>query len=94
MRKTILILVIPVSLWACSNSGYNNLDDAIEGESCEVEYHGEEKWFATDEVHCADGTVISWHANEGDRNMYADFVEGFLDITPNEQGPRYNIYRD
>ena len=93
MRKLAATIVLAFALVACGGV-YTDLDDAIDGESCEVEYHGEEKWFATDEVHCADGTVISWHANKGDRNMYADFVEGFLDITPNEQGPRYNIYRD
>ena len=93
MRK-IFALMFALFLFACSGGGYNSLDDAIAGEDCEVTSHMDEKMFATDEVHCADGTMISWHNSERDRNMYAEFVDGFAGVSPSEQGSNYNIYRD
>jgi len=90
--KRVIPLILAILLVACGG-GYNSLDDAIAGEDCTVTSHGA-SMFSTDEVHCADGTMISWHASERDRNMYAEFVEELTGVGPSEQGDNYNIYRD
>lgn len=90
-----LIATLAIVLVACGGGDkYDSLDAAIAGEQCNVEiHHGEAKMFATDEVHCSDGTIISWHASETDRNAYADVLEGMWSVVPDEQGANYNIYR-
>jgi len=90
MRKLIVALILAITLIACGGDTYSSIDEAIAGENCEVDVHQTEGWLSTDEVHCKDGTMISWHGNEAERKMYADFIG----VEPSEQGRLYNIYRN
>lgn len=91
--KSIIVLALAIVLTACGGGGYDSLEDAIDGENCEVQSHSNVVVMTTDEVHCEDGTMITWHRNEADRNGYAQFLEGFLGAEPDEKGTNYLIYR-
>lgn len=92
MTKTVLVLIAIFAI-ACGSGGYSNLDEAIAGENCDVAIESD-AMFATDEIYCEDGSLISWHANEQNRDAYAEIIEDLLGAVPSEQGERYNVYRD
>lgn len=88
------LILAAILLVGCGGGGYDTLDAAIDGENCTVESNNQNAMLSTDEVHCADGTMISWHQSEKDRNGYQQFVTGFLDVEPDERGEWYLIYRN
>lgn len=92
MRNALVPFALALSLVACGG-GYNDLDAAIAGEDCTVTSNNQNAIMSTDEVHCADGTIISWHANKNDRDMYGAFVEGLLGRGPDQSGPDYLVFR-
>jgi hypothetical protein len=92
MTRLIVALVALVAV-ACGGDQAVTLDSVIESEQCEVAANNQKALFSSDEVHCEDGTVISWHATESDQASYRAFLSELLGLEPDVEGPNYLVYR-
>ena len=91
-RAAALALSSSLVLAGCGGASYSSAEELIAGEGCASPDRN--STFLGLEIRCSGGTLLTWHADNDERDAYRTFVDGLLGLTPDASGDRYLIYRD
>jgi ABC-type glycerol-3-phosphate transport system substrate-binding protein len=94
LRQRLLAVALSAGLVlaGCGSTSYASAAELIAGENCSSpDRHSTMLGL---EIRCDGGTLMTWHADNEERDAYEAFVKSLFNLTPASRGDRYLIFRN